>query len=94
MSGIFGKYTIAKADGRVVDPEACYFVLRLDSDTAAQVAMRAYADQVFNEAPELSDAINACLDELQRPPCGCREPACPHEILPSAIWHHGDPDDR
>lgn len=43
MSGLYGKYTVGKADGSPTDPDAQYFVLRLDTDPAARTAIRAYA---------------------------------------------------
>lgn len=94
--GVYGKYVISKADGSAVDPEACYFVLRLDVDPAARAAMRAYADAVRDDNEEMADDIEACLDELENPPrdCGCREAMCPHASLftNSAIWRHGGDD--
>lgn len=85
--GIYGKYIIKKTDGSDIDPNACYFVLRLDSDAAAQDAARTYAEQTDNE--ELANDILMCLEELHRPSCGCREASCPHEPLFSKVWTHG-----
>lgn len=42
-AGIYGKYIIQKADGSPVDPQAVYFVLRLDTDLAARSAALTYA---------------------------------------------------
>ena len=42
------KYQIKKVDGSPVDPEAMYFVLRLDKDPCARIAMAAYAEAVGN----------------------------------------------
>lgn len=42
--GLFEKYVVSKADGSEVDPEAMYFVLRVDTDPAARAAAMAYAD--------------------------------------------------
>lgn len=86
--GVFGKYRIEKADGSAIDSEACYFVLRLDSDPAARAAMRTYARECGNA--KLADGIVACLDEIETPPCGCREAACPHERMFSSVWRYGD----
>ena len=41
--GVYGKYIISKVSGEPVDPEAQYFVLRLDTDDAAVEAARTYA---------------------------------------------------
>ena len=61
--GLFGKYIIKKADGSPVDPDACYFVLRLDTDPAAQIAVRAYAEATDNE--ELAEQIKRAQAEAQ-----------------------------
>lgn len=54
MSDLYHKYIISKADGSPVSPNARYFVLRIDTDPAAQVALLAYADHV-----EAEDALFA-----------------------------------
>lgn len=41
--GLYGKYIIFKADGSEGDPEAKYFVLRVDTDKHARKALLAYA---------------------------------------------------
>lgn len=41
--GLYQKYIINKADGGDVDPDAIYFVLRLDTDEAARKAALLYA---------------------------------------------------
>ena len=53
---LFNKYKVSKTDGTPVDPEAQYFVLRLDTDKHARVAIEAYADSLmeeFRKSPEL-----------------------------------------
>lgn len=87
--GIYGKYIIRKADGSDVDPEACYFVLRLDTDEAARKAARQYARSVRRKNSELADQIECCVEELEQLPCGCREAMCPHERTFSDVWRHG-----
>ncbi|KKM87477.1 hypothetical protein LCGC14_1268540 [marine sediment metagenome] len=68
--GVFGKYILSKADGSDVDCNACYFVLRLDEDPAAQEAMRVYAAKCGNR--KLANDITRCLDWLDAPPvCTC-----------------------
>lgn len=86
--GVFGKYVLAKADGSDLDREACYFILRLDTDPAARKAILAYADACDNKT--LADDLRACVEDLERPRCGCREAHCPHERILSAVWHAGD----
>ena len=52
--GIKNKYEIRKIDGTQVDPQAWYFVLRVDSDPHAQAAALAYAYSVEEDNPQLS----------------------------------------
>ncbi len=47
--GLFGKYHIEKADGSPIDPRAVYFVLRIDTDEAARLALWLYAHHCQNE---------------------------------------------
>ena len=51
--GIFDKYTIEKKDG-ITDPNADYFVLRLDTDPHARIALKAYADSIRSQNRNLS----------------------------------------
>ena len=86
MEGIKMKYKIKKADGSEIDENACYFVLRFDTDEAARNAGRLYALQCGN--PKLQVDINACLDWLDNPPactCGGRDMdiCCPFHDGPS-----------
>jgi hypothetical protein len=50
---LYGKYNVTKTDGSPVDPNAQYFVLRIDTDEAARQALDTYAkwqpDPVFRE---------------------------------------------
>lgn len=62
--GVYCKYHITKAGGSPCDPEACYFVLRLDTDTAARVAARAYAEACGNR--ELRRDLLALVNEHWR----------------------------
>lgn len=87
--GVYGKYVISKSDGSPVDPEACYFVLRLDVDPAARAAMLVYAEAVRPENEEMAGDIEACIEELETPPCNCREAICPHTRTFSSVWRHG-----
>ena len=90
--GVYGKYVIEKADGSPVDPEACYFVLRLDTDPAARKAAAQYARSVRRKNAVFADDIERCLNELERPPCGCREAICSHTPMFSDVWRHGESD--
>ena len=51
------KYIIEKVDGSPVDPDAEYFVLRLDKDPHARVAALAYADSVEKDNPVFATDI-------------------------------------
>lgn len=46
--GLYSKYNVSKVDGSKVDPEAIYFVLRLDTDPHARKAAEAYADSLMD----------------------------------------------
>lgn len=63
MRGLYQKYVIAKADGSPVDPNADYFVLRLDTDPRARHAARTYARNVQADNPQLADDIRRRCDE-------------------------------
>ena len=47
--GLFDKYTISKTDGSPVDKDAIYFVLRIDTDEYARIALESYADAVYED---------------------------------------------
>lgn len=53
MNGIYNKYRVKKIDG-TTNPDAEYFVLRLDSDIHARKAAIAYAESIKLENPNLS----------------------------------------
>ncbi len=46
--GLYGKYIIGKSDGTPIDPQANYFVLRLDTDAKARLAAMYYAELTQN----------------------------------------------
>lgn len=60
MAGLFGKYRVSKADG-TTDPDAVYFVLRIDTDPAARRALTEYANCVWLSNPELADDLIALV---------------------------------
>jgi NTP pyrophosphatase (non-canonical NTP hydrolase) len=59
-TGLHGRYYIEKSDGRPVDPDAEYFVLRLDDKgdaahvEAGRDGIAVYADAIEHEIPELA----------------------------------------
>ncbi len=46
--GLYNKYIVTKADGSPIDPEAQYFVLRIDNDFDAFMAVLRWADEKGN----------------------------------------------
>ena len=58
--GLYNKYQISHTDGSPIDPEAVYFVLRLDNDLAARKAAKIYAfeTKALHLGFELSELIN------------------------------------
>jgi hypothetical protein len=78
--GLYGKYCISKADGSPVDPNADYFVLRLDTDPVARRAAREYSyvtpdrdlarglqDRLAKYDPQLKDCMNIRFFGLEKP---------------------------
>jgi hypothetical protein len=73
--GLYIKYKIEKVigikkDGELVtcpiDPEADYFVLRLDKDAHARKAALAYAESIMDENPTLYEDITERCSEYER----------------------------
>ncbi len=62
-TGLKKKYIVTKADGSSVDPDAQYFVLRIDTDRCARLALRTYARAIEWENPSLADGIFRWLTE-------------------------------
>ena len=61
MSNLLSKYHITKNDGSPVDPNAQYFVLRIDTDLHARYAVYAYAASISDElADELRAWVKPC----------------------------------
>lgn len=71
--GLFGKYDIKKSDGTPVDPDAQYFVLRIDTDVHARIALRAYARSIFEENPVLARDLRRWLMESYHTEAGQKE---------------------
>lgn len=57
MKGLHKKYIIQKTDGTPIDSKADYFVLRLDTDSAAREAMLKYADAIRSDNKQLAEDI-------------------------------------
>ena len=78
--GLYGKYRISKADGSPVDPNADYFVLRLDTDPVARRAAREYSYMTMDRKlalelqkritrynPKMMDCINLQFFGVEKP---------------------------
>ncbi len=59
--GLYGKYIVARADGSMDNPNAQYFVLRIDTDPYARPALVAYADACEKEYPKLARDLRQSL---------------------------------
>jgi hypothetical protein len=55
--GLYQKYIIQKNDGSPVDPNAQYFVLRIDTDPNARKAVLRYASLISESDPGFADAL-------------------------------------
>ena len=59
MSNLFNKYKIEKQDGSLVDPQAQYFILRIDTDPHARYAGYAYAASISGRDDDFADELRA-----------------------------------
>lgn len=70
MSKLYHKYHITHSDGTPVDPKAEYFVLRIDKDPDARMALRTYIDMIAPRDPEfakeLQDWVMTCESNASR----------------------------
>jgi len=57
-----GKYIVEKSDGSAVDPNAMYFVLRIDTDPHARVALRAYARSIRASNPDFANKLDKWIE--------------------------------
>jgi len=60
--GIKRKYIISKVNGKPVDKNAVYFVLRVDKDPHAIPALLAYAKSVEKDNPEFACDVEALAE--------------------------------
>lgn len=72
MEGYYSKYTVTKRDGSPVEPEAVYFVLRVDTDPAARAALMQYAHKTPNR--DLAGDLYRLLENLPLPSDEEQEP--------------------
>jgi hypothetical protein len=70
--GIHQKYQILHTDGRPVDTEAFYWVLRIDAGgepkhiSACRKSLKVYADEIKATLPKLADELYVKLAEFER----------------------------
>jgi len=64
MSTLFDKYIVKKAYGET-DPNAQYFVLRIDTDPAARYALNAYALHVFKDDPQFAKELLTWIEKCE-----------------------------
>ncbi len=86
MAGLYRKYSVSKADG-TTDPNAVYFVLRIDTDPAARRALMKYAECVWMLSPALADDLVALVKKYEPAPAGgeARRDASDNEIFGPAF---------
>ena len=60
------KYIVTKRNGHLIDPEATYFVLRLDKDPHALEAMETYIDSVFEDNPQLAKELSELVELMHK----------------------------
>jgi hypothetical protein len=74
--GLYQKYVVTKADGLPVDPNAVYFVLRLDTKDfygyASRNAIRLYAKLIKRINPQLASDITDSLFKIWKEKYGIR----------------------
>ena len=69
--GIYRKYLVAKINGESIDPDADYFILRLDGGdqyaTASRKAALKFADAVEDANPSLANDLRDKVFEYEKP---------------------------
>lgn len=71
--GLYGKYKIEKADGTPINPQAQYFILRLDTDPYARRAVRTYIKYMHTVNPQLASDLKHWLNESCETDAGKKE---------------------
>lgn len=69
-TGFHARYKVTKADGTPCDPDAVYFVLRIDAGgkdhahvSACRSALRTYVDAIWGTTGELAFDLERLLDQ-------------------------------
>jgi len=65
MKKLYNKYIVKRADGKT-DPKAEYFVLRIDNDYRARIALYAYARVAQDTEPEFAKELVEWADRADR----------------------------
>jgi hypothetical protein len=65
--GIYKKYIVQRADGTLIDKNADYFPLRLDTDRHARHAAKAYAESVKAENLQLYEDLMRKVKQYSKP---------------------------
>lgn len=58
-------YIISRSDGITLDPEALFFVLRLDFNPAARKAVLCYAEGIEQEFPDMAESIRDYVKRIE-----------------------------
>jgi hypothetical protein len=66
--GLFNKYYVNKVDGSPTDPEAVYFVLRLDTDPNARRVALVYSNIVEETNPKMADDLRRMIYSMMEFP--------------------------
>ena len=62
----YNRYIISKGNGDRVDPDAQYFVLRIDKDPHAMYAAMAYADSVEIDNPKFARQLRSRIRQYKK----------------------------
>lgn len=62
--GLDNKYTVTKTNGDPVDPNAVYFVLRLDKDPHALNAIETYMKSVAKDNKVLAEDLSKLINNV------------------------------
>lgn len=62
--GLYGKYIVTKTSGEPIEPQAQYFVLRIDTDIHARKALVAYARSIREENEPFTRALIEWLENV------------------------------
>lgn len=67
MEKLYNKYQVSKSNGEPTDPNAQYFVLRIDTDPNARTALLMYAELIDDKEPEFAHQLRYWVLSLSQP---------------------------